>query len=36
LIVIGSHHHGLLERVFGPDVGTEVKRDAGCNVIVAN
>ena len=35
LIVIGSHHHGLLERVFGPDVATEVKRDAGCDVIVA-
>jgi nucleotide-binding universal stress UspA family protein len=36
LIVIGSHHHSLLARVFGPDVGTEVKRDAGCDVIVAN
>jgi nucleotide-binding universal stress UspA family protein len=36
LIVIGSHHHGLLARVFGPDVATEVKRDAGCNVIVAD
>lgn len=35
LIVIGSHHHGLLARVFGPDVATEVKRDAGCDVIVA-
>jgi nucleotide-binding universal stress UspA family protein len=35
LIVIGSHHHSLLARVFGPDVGTEVKRDAGCDVIVA-
>ena len=29
LIVIGSHHHGLLARVLGPDVATQVKRDAG-------
>lgn len=36
LIVIGSHHHGLLTRVFGPDVATQVKRDAGCDVIVAD
>jgi nucleotide-binding universal stress UspA family protein len=35
LIVIGSHHHGLLARVLGPDVATQVKRDAGCDVIVA-
>jgi nucleotide-binding universal stress UspA family protein len=36
LIVIGSHHHGLLARVLGPDVATEVKRDAGCDVLVAD
>jgi nucleotide-binding universal stress UspA family protein len=35
LIVIGSHHHGLLARVLGPDVATQVRRDAGCDVIVA-
>ena len=35
LIVIGSHHHGFLARVLGPDVATQVKRDAGCDVIVA-
>ena len=35
LIVLGSHHHGLLARVFGPDVAAQVKRDAGCDVIVA-
>lgn len=35
LIVIGSHHHSLLARVLGPDVATQVKRDAGCDVIVA-
>jgi nucleotide-binding universal stress UspA family protein len=36
LIVIGSHHHGLLMRILGPDVATQVKRDAGCDVIVAD
>lgn len=36
LIVIGSHHHGLLARVLGPDIATQVKRDAGCDVIVAD
>jgi nucleotide-binding universal stress UspA family protein len=36
LIVLGSHHHGLLARVFGPDVATQVKRDAGCDVILAD
>jgi nucleotide-binding universal stress UspA family protein len=36
LIVVGSHHHGLLARVLGPDVGTQVKRDAGCDVILAD
>jgi len=35
LIVIGSHHHGRLARLLGPDVATQVKRDAGCDVIVA-
>jgi nucleotide-binding universal stress UspA family protein len=36
LIVIGSHHHGLLARMLGPDVATQVKRDAGCDVIVVD
>jgi nucleotide-binding universal stress UspA family protein len=36
LIVIGSHHHSLLARLLGPDVATQVKRDAGCDVIVAD
>jgi nucleotide-binding universal stress UspA family protein len=36
LIVLGSHHHGFLERLLGPDVATQVKRDAGCDVIVAD
>ncbi|HET9322362.1 MAG TPA: universal stress protein [Gaiellaceae bacterium] len=36
LIVIGSHHHSRFARIFGPDVATQVKRDAGCDVIVAD
>jgi nucleotide-binding universal stress UspA family protein len=36
LIVIGAHHHGLLARMLGPDVATQVKHDAGCDVIVAD
>ena len=36
LIVIGSHHHSLFARILGPDVATQVKRDAGCDVIVAD
>jgi nucleotide-binding universal stress UspA family protein len=36
LIVIGSHHHGWFARVLGPDVATQVKRDAGCDVVVAD
>jgi universal stress protein A len=35
LIVIGSHHHSHLARLLGPDVATQVKRDAGCEVLVA-
>jgi universal stress protein A len=34
LVVVGSHHHGLLSRVLGGDVAAEVKRSAGCDVIV--
>ncbi len=36
LIVIGSHHHTWLTRILGPDVATQVKRSAGCDVIVAD
>jgi nucleotide-binding universal stress UspA family protein len=35
LIVIGSHHHGMLARILGADVAAQIKRDAGCDVIVA-
>jgi nucleotide-binding universal stress UspA family protein len=34
-IVVGHHHHGFLSRVFGTDVAAELKRTAGCEVIVA-
>jgi nucleotide-binding universal stress UspA family protein len=35
VIVVGEHHHGLLAGLFGADVGAEVKREAGCDVILA-
>ncbi len=34
-IVVGEHHHGFLGRMFGGDIAAEVKREAGCDVIVA-
>ena len=34
LVVLGSHHHSLLGRLLGADVAAEVKRQAGCDVIV--
>ena len=34
LIVIGSHHHSLFARLLGADVESQIKRDAGCDVIV--
>ena len=34
LIVLGEHHHGRLARFFGSDVGDEVQRHAGCDVIL--
>ena len=34
VVVVGSHHHGFFSRVFGGDVAAEVKRSAGCDVIV--
>ena len=34
LIVIGTHHHGLFSRLLGTDVAGEVKRSAGCDVVV--
>jgi nucleotide-binding universal stress UspA family protein len=34
LVVVGAHHHGFLSRVLGEDVAGEVKRSAGCDVLV--
>jgi nucleotide-binding universal stress UspA family protein len=34
LVVLGSHHHSLLGRLLGNDVGAEVKRRVGSDVIV--
>ena len=34
VVVLGSHHHGLLTRLLGTDVAAEIKRSAGCDVIV--
>jgi nucleotide-binding universal stress UspA family protein len=36
LIVIGSHHGGLFSRLLGADVAAEVKRTAGCEVVVVD
>jgi nucleotide-binding universal stress UspA family protein len=33
-IVLGSHHHSLLGRLFGQDVAAAVKHEAGCEVLV--
>ncbi len=34
LVVLGSHHHSWLSRLVGGDVAAQVKRDAGCDVLV--
>lgn len=36
LVVVGRHHHGFLERILGGDVAEEVKRAAGCDVLVVD
>lgn len=33
-IVVGSHHHSFLERLFGEDVAAAVEHEAHCDVIV--
>jgi len=35
LIVVGEHHHGFLGSLFGEDVAAEVRKHAGCDVVVA-
>jgi nucleotide-binding universal stress UspA family protein len=34
-IVLGEHHHGFLEGLFGSDVDEAVEREARCKVILA-
>ena len=36
MIVLGGHHHGFFGRIFGEDVAGEVKREAGCDVLVVD
>jgi nucleotide-binding universal stress UspA family protein len=36
LVVVGSHHRGFFARLLGTDVGAEVKREAGCDVIMVD
>ena len=36
LIVLGTHHHGMLSRLMGGDVADQVKKDAGCDVLVVD
>jgi nucleotide-binding universal stress UspA family protein len=33
-IMVGAYHHGFIGRLFGDDVEAEVKRGAGCEVVV--
>jgi len=35
VIILGEHHHGFLSGLFGGNVDEEVKRAAGCDVILA-
>ncbi len=34
-LVVGTHHHSALGRLFGTDIAAELIRAAGCDVIVA-
>jgi len=36
LIVVGTHHHSALGRLFGNDVAANIVRDAQCEVLVAH
>jgi len=33
-IVVGTHHHSMLGRLFGTDVAADVQRHADCEVVV--
>jgi nucleotide-binding universal stress UspA family protein len=34
LVVLGSHHHSLLGRLFGEDTAAEIRDRVGCDVVV--
>jgi nucleotide-binding universal stress UspA family protein len=36
LVVIGSHHHSFLGRLFGTDAAAEVEREIGAGVVVVD
>jgi nucleotide-binding universal stress UspA family protein len=36
VVMLGAHHHGLLTRLFGTDVASEVERNVGCEVVVVD
>ena len=36
LVVLASHHHGFLGRLFGTDVAVEVERELGSSVVVVD
>jgi hypothetical protein len=35
-VVLASHHHGFLGRLFGTDVAVEVERELGSSVVVVD
>jgi nucleotide-binding universal stress UspA family protein len=35
-IIVGSHHHSLLQRLLGQDVAAAVQHEANCDVIVVD
>jgi nucleotide-binding universal stress UspA family protein len=36
LVVLGSHHHGFMSKLFGVDVAAEVKRELGADAVVVD
>ena len=36
LVVLATHHHGFLGRLFGTDVAVEVERELGSSVVVVD
>jgi nucleotide-binding universal stress UspA family protein len=36
LVVLGSHHHGVMGRLFGADIAAEVKRQLGADLVIVD